>query len=290
MQRRFFPFPLLLLLAAIAAPVCAAADAYRVGPGDVLDVEVTQEPKLTGKYTVSESGSVELELLGKVPVEGKTSEEIDALLTTKLRVYFKAPTVRLSIAEYHSQKVYVLGAVTKPGPYVIDGDKNLLDVLLEAGGTTGSSLGRLVLIRAEENGTGTSMAVELDKLLAGGVAGPSNAPVANGDVVYVPAANLGLEGAGGVVDPSGASVTVVGEVAKPGVFRLEPGATALAAVLAAGGVTKYASPNRAKVIRAKANGRDVISLELGDILKHGERKKDITLEPGDMVIVPARLF
>lgn len=278
-----------LLLLALAIPAAASAgEGYRVGPGDVLEVEVTQEEKLTGPYTVDDSGAIELDLLGKVDVSGRTPEEIDALLTGKLKVYFKAPTVRLKVGEYHSQKVYVLGAVAKPGAFVLQGEKSLLDVVLEAGGTTPQSLGRLVLIRGER---GTALSVELDKLLAGGVAGPSNSPVANGDVVFVPQSDLGLAGAGGVVDPSGgASVTVVGEVTKPGVFRLEPGATALAAVLAAGGLTKYASPNRAKVIRAKADGREVLELELGDILKHGEKAKDVALEPGDMVIVPARLF
>lgn len=266
---------------------------YRVGPGDVLDVEVSQEPKLSGKFTVSDAGDVELELLGAVAVAGKKPEEIDEILTGLLKVYFKAPTVRLKIAEFHSQKAYVLGAVAKPGAYVLAGERTLLDVVLEAGGTTSQSLGRLVLIRADRfDGNGElAMSVDLDKLLAGGVAGPGNKPIENGDVVFVPQSDLGLAGAGGVVDPAaGASVTVVGEVAKPGVFRLEPGATALAAVLAAGGVTKYAAPNRAKVIRAKGKGRDVYSLELGDILKHGEKSKDIALEPGDMVIVPARLF
>jgi polysaccharide biosynthesis/export protein len=280
-----------LLLACLIPAAASATGGYRVGPGDILDVEVTQETKLTGQYTVSEAGSIELDLVGAVDVSGRTPEQIDELLTTKLKVYFKAPTVRLKVAEYHSQKAYVLGAVSKPGAITLQGEKSLLDVVLEAGGTTPQSLGRLVLIRAEAGGkAGTAMSVELDKLLAGGVTGPSNSPIENGDVVFVPQTDLGLAGAGGVVDPSGASVTVVGEVTKPGVFRLETGATALAAVLAAGGVTKYAAPNRAKVIRAKGNGREVLELELGDILKYGEKKKDVTLEPGDMVIVPARLF
>lgn len=284
--------PLLSLTLALFVPGVVCAGGYRVGPGDVLDVDVTQEPRLTSSYTISETGTVEMELLGTVPVAGKTPEEIDELLTGLLKEFFKAPTVRLKVGEYHSQKAYVLGAVAKPGAYVLRGEKSLLDVLLEAGGTTPQSLGRLVLIRAQsDEKAGTAMSVELEKLLAGGVTGPTNAPIAHGDVVFVPEADLGLAGSGGVVDPSGgASVTVVGEVTKPGVFRLEPGATALAAVLAAGGVTKYAAPNRAKVIRAKGKGREVFELELGDILKHGEKTKDVALEPGDMVIVPARLF
>lgn len=265
---------------------------YRIGPGDVLQIAVAQEERLSGRYVVSETGNLEIELLGAVFVEGRTVAEVVDLLTGRLKVYFKAPSVRLSVAEFNSQKVYVLGAVSKPGAYPLRGEHTVLDVLLEAGGSTPQSLGRLVLIRSDDGETGgTALSVELEKLLAGGTAGPANARVSNGDVLFVPQADLGLAGAGGVIDPVGsASVTVVGEVAKPGVFRLEPGATAMAAVLAAGGVTKYASPNRARVIRTSAKGRDVISLELGDILKRGEKAKDVPLEPGDMVIVPARLF
>ncbi|HVO29480.1 MAG TPA: polysaccharide biosynthesis/export family protein [bacterium] len=278
-----------------------ASAAYRVGPADVLDLAVTQEPKLTGKFTVDDQGAVSLELLGRVDVAGRTTEEIDKLLAEKLKTYFKSPSVRVAVAEYHSQKVYVLGAVSRPGAYVLSGERTLLDEVLEAGGTTPGATGRLVLVRAGSEvaarvatngaavpGGDESVVIDLPKLLAGGPVGATNVPVHNGDFVLVPGAEASAGGT--VVDSGEAQVTVVGEVQHPGLFRLEPGATALAAVLAAGGVTKYASPNRAKVIRAREGARSVIDLALGDILKHGDKKKDVVLEPGDMVIVPARLF
>lgn len=285
----------------LARPALAA---YHVGSGDVLDLAVSQEPKLTGKFTVDEDGALQLELLGKVDVRGRTVEEIDGLLQKKLKVYFKQPTVRVSVAEYRSQKVYVLGAVARPGAYVLAGDRTLLDELLEAGGTTPGATGRVVLVHAEQgarvaaNGVlaaskdddpNDSVVVDLPKVLSGASIGGTNMPVRNGDFILVPGSDDASGGAG-VVDSGEAQVTVVGEVQHPGLFRLEPGATGLAAVLAAGGLTKYASPNRAKVIRARDGGRTVLSLQLGDIMKHGEKKKDVVLEPGDMIIVPARLF
>jgi polysaccharide export outer membrane protein len=285
---------------AVARPAPAFA-AYKLGPGDVLEIAVTQEPSLSGKYTIGEQGAIQLELAGDVSVGGRTPEEAARILTEKLKTYLKAPSVRLSVAEYHSQKVYVLGAVAHAGAYVLQGDRTLLDAVLEAGGTTPGATGRLVLVRAGgETGARIAAAgkdapdedpviLDLAKLLSGGALGATNVPVHDGDYVIVPGTEAGAGGTG-VVDSGAAQVTVVGEVAHPGLFRLEPGATALASVLAAGGVTKYAAPNRSKVVRAKDGGRNVISLPLGDILKHGDKKKDVTLEPGDMVIVPARYF
>lgn len=252
----------------------------------MLELVVSQDETLSGKYAVREDGALEIELLGEVKVEGKTTDQIDELLTARLKKFYKAPSVRLSIAEYHSQKVYVLGAVAKPGTYVLQGEKSLLDAVLEAGGTTPASVGRILLMRGDN---GETTPVDLEALLAGGASGRANVPLAAGDMVLVPGSE-GLQAAGGIVDATTASVTVVGEVEQPGIFRLERGATALAAVLAAGGVTKYAAPNRARVVRARDNGKKSLALELGDIMKHGEKKKDIALEPGDMVIVPARRF
>lgn len=267
---------------------------YRVGPGDVLELSVAQEEKLGGKHTVDEDGAIELDLLGEVVVAGKSPEEIDDLLTTRLKEFFKSPSVRVSVAEYHSQKVYVLGAVAKQGAYVIDGELTLLDAILEAGGTTPAAVGKVQLLRADTRvaNAGADLegsSIELDKLLTGGPNGPANLKLANGDMVVVTGSEA-LSSGSGVVDAAGAGVTVVGEVAHPGVFRLEPGATALAAVLAAGGLTKYAAPGRAKVVRVSKAGRKVMPLALDDVMKRGEKSKDVVLEPGDMVIVPARLF
>jgi len=284
----------LLLQVSAASPASPASHAgYRIGPGDVLDLTVAQETALTGRYAVDDSGAIDLEpLLGNVTVAGKTVEQADALLTEKLKRYLKAPTVRLSVAEYDSQKVYVLGAVAREGVYPLEGPTTVLDAILDAGGTTAGAVGKLTVFHQDErSGESDPEIIELSKLLAEGPSGPANVKLANGDMVLVPGTS-GPSGAAGdsVVDETAAHVTVVGEVNHAGVFLLEPGGTALSAVLAAGGLTKYASPNRAKVVRTKDGSHDVISLELGDIMKHGDKKKDVALEPGDMVIVPARLF
>ncbi len=277
---------------AFVLPATARAE-YRVGPGDVLELAVTQEPKLGGKLTVDEDGAIEIDLLGEVKVAGKSPEEIDDLLTARLKTFIKSPSVRVAVAEYHSQRVYVLGAVAKQGAYVIDGELTLLDAILEAGGTTPAAIGKVQLLRADTRVASVDapegQSIDLDKLLTGGPAGPANLKLANGDMVVVNGSEA-LGSGGGVVDAAGAGVTVVGEVTHPGVFRLEPGATALAAVLAAGGVTKYAAPGRARVVRVANGKRQILPLALDDVMKKGEKSKDVVLSPGDMVIIPARLF
>ncbi len=185
----------------------------------------------------------------------------------------------------------MLGAMARPGTYVLRGDRRLFDVLMEAGGATASSIGQVVLIqqgRADETPSPEPMVLSMERLLAAGHGDAANPPLTTGDIIFVPGAEKATDGA--VVEGQERSVTIVGEVARPGIFRLGEGGSALSAVLAAGGLTKFAAPNRAKVIRSRDGRRSTMPLELGSILKDGDKKKDVLLEPGDMIIVPTRIF
>ena len=94
-------------------------DAYRVGPSDVLEISVWGEPDLNKTIPVSSDGIINFPLLGNVNVAGMTVKEIEQKITGLLgKDYLVDPQVYVSIKEYNSQKVIVLGEVKKPGPYV----------------------------------------------------------------------------------------------------------------------------------------------------------------------------
>lgn len=275
-----------LLLLLLGAPAAAHAE-YRVGAGDVLDISVTGQDQLSGPVEVAPDGTVELELLGTVKVGGRDVASIDDMLTEQFGTYLREPHIRVKIAKYGSQKVYVLGAVKSPGRYVLKGERQLLDLLMDAGGPLDGSHPQLHLVRSSADSDEVeTRTINLERLLTDGDF-TQNIALQPGDILYIPSA--GGDATEGV--PSeGARVYVVGEVKRPGLFPLEPGATAMAAVLAAGGLTKYASAGRAKVVRSHGGKRTVTKIDLADIMKRGRKDKDVVLEPGDMVIVPGRLF
>jgi polysaccharide export outer membrane protein len=98
-----------------AVPVVGSTD-YRVGPLDVLDVEVFGVPDLTKSVRISVGGEFTMPLVGTVPAAGKTVGEIEKELATRLKDGFlENPQVTVFVKEYMSQRVTVEGAVREPG-------------------------------------------------------------------------------------------------------------------------------------------------------------------------------
>lgn len=85
-------------------------------------------------------------------------------------------------------------------------------------------------------------------------------------------------------------VRVTGAVRTPRSFPYRQGMTVLDAVLEAGGINDFASPNRTKLYRKTKDKIDVYEIELGDILNKGQLQTNLPLRPGDVVTVPERLF
>jgi len=85
-------------------------------------------------------------------------------------------------------------------------------------------------------------------------------------------------------------VRVTGAVRNPISIPYSQGMTVLDLVLAAGGVTEFASPNSTRVYRKSGGQTHVFNIRLGDILNKGKLKTNLEVDPGDVVTVPERLF
>ncbi len=86
------------------------------------------------------------------------------------------------------------------------------------------------------------------------------------------------------------TISVLGQVQKPGSFEIKGRLTVTRAIAQAGGLTDTASPNGTRIIR-KYNGREeIIPIRLNDILKDGDLSLDIPLRPGDLIVVPESFF
>ena len=82
----------------------------------------------------------------------------------------------------------------------------------------------------------------------------------------------------------------MGEVTKPGVYSQPEALTLLKLVTLAGGFTKYAAPSRATLIRKDGDKKTSLKIDLKDIMNDPRKNEDLALRPGDVLIVPERLF
>lgn len=249
-----------LLLALLLTPAAFAADEadYQIGPRDVVEVEVYDEPEMSKSYEVSANGTITVPFLGVIEVRGRTSADVAEQLTTGyLDGILVHPQVTVRVAEHRSQQVEVYGAVEKPGPYYLEGPTTLLEILGRAGWVdTDKSSNHVVLRRS----TGDSVALTLDAV----VSGEKNLELRRGDVVSV---------------EEGQVVYVGGEVEKAGPVIYSEGLTVMQALLRAGGPNETARLKGAYIVR---NGEKVpVNLRR---ISDG-RDADLAMQPGDQLFL-----
>jgi polysaccharide biosynthesis/export protein len=85
-------------------------------------------------------------------------------------------------------------------------------------------------------------------------------------------------------------VKVVGQVLHPQALPYREGMTVLDAVLAVGGLTQFASGNRARIVRIEKGQENIIHVKLGDLVNSGDVRENVPLKPGDVLVVPQSLF
>jgi len=252
---------------------------YVIGPQDVLKITVWDHEDLNREVTVSEDGNFSYPLIGKVHADGLTVSELEKEIEKRLSgKYIINPQVNVTVKEYKSKQVFVLGEVggnasgKGPGAYPLIGKTTLMEILAEAGGPTKDAGSEVIIIRPKHkkaNPTPLEKAskdeiirVNLRKLLEGDMS--QNIVLQPNDTVYVPKAEY---------------FYVFGEVKKPGKYILEKGITVLKAITIAGGTTEKASINKTKIIREKDGQKIEIKAKMTD-----------PVYPGDTIIVPESLF
>lgn len=159
--------------------------AYRIGPDDVLQVSVWRNEALSRTVPVRPDGMISLPLVNDVLAGGRTPMELRSELIARLKEYAPAPEVSVIVAEVHSFKVSVVGAVTKPGRYDMRTWVTVLDALALAGGLTEyADRSRIVVLRREPEKT-RRMPFDYSKADREGLAA-ANFLLQPGDIVVVP--------------------------------------------------------------------------------------------------------
>lgn len=264
----------------------AARASYVLGPGDVVSIwAVDLEETANRPQQIDSQGFLNVPLAGRVHVVGMRVDDLERELNTRLKVYIKEPNVVVSIQEYRSQPVTVVGAVNRAGVHQLQGQKTLLEVISMAEGlrqdagfsakvTRRLEYGEVPLPSAQPDPTERfSVAeVDLEDLLAG--KNPQqNIVMMPNDVVSIPRAHM---------------VYVIGAVERSGGFALaeQSHISALQALALAGGLVQTAAGDRAKILRQTEdeNGRVEIAVNLKDILTG--KVPDVALGGEDILFVP----
>ena len=281
-KTRLFRTLIGLLLCLCAQPQ-ARAQEYTIGAGDVLTISVWGHPDLSRDYTVDPDGFAPFPLINRVKAGGLTTREVAASLVDLLgKDYLVNPQVIVSVKEYLSQKVTILGETARPGVFYLTGPTSLVDILSRAGWLSRGAGQEILLVRDQalagppgQGGSTTIKRLSVDKIQAGNAA--ENIPVLAGDTVFV-------------VSRDENNFFVFGEVKKPGSYPLERETNILEGITIAGGFTDKASPSRTRVIRVGTTGQQVLEIDMNDIIKRGQRDKAVRLQANDVVVVPESFF
>jgi len=119
---------------AIATPTYKQADTYVIGNEDILAISVWKETEISRTVPVRSDGKISLPLVGEVVAAGKTTTELQELVTDSLRPYISEPAVTVIVQEMRSKKFNILGHVQKPGAYSFSPPLTVVDAIALAGG------------------------------------------------------------------------------------------------------------------------------------------------------------
>lgn len=251
---------------------------YRLGAGDVISVQVWDHPELSSAHIVGPDGQITLPITGSFKVAGFSREQAAQAVTQQLMPYYVDLNTTVKIDDYASNRVLVLGRVSKPGEVRFGmSAPTLLEAIAMAGGfqparnlTTSESLPltRCAVFR----GRNQVVWIELEPLLMGKNLS-MNLRLRRNDIVYIPDINEHL-------------VYVLGEVSKPGAYPLTLNMSFLEALARAGGPTERAAEGRINLIRPSAELN--VKIDLDQVLTP-DQHQNVALQDGDIIYVPAGL-
>lgn len=254
----------LLGLAASAMGATTAKD-YLLGPNDVVRISVYGQSDLTTETRISEASRITFPLLGEVEVGGMTPAQAEAKIARGLDQggFVRQPQVLVTVVQFRSRQISVLGQVNRPGRYAIESSSKLSDMLAQAGGINAGGSETIVFV-THRQGRPERYEIDTTAMLQEGKLALDH-EVANGDIVYVPRAPV---------------FYIYGEVQRPGAFRLEKDMTVVQALSVGGGLTQRGTDSRIRIKRRAQDGQvETKSVELSD-----------TVQADDVIYVREALF
>jgi polysaccharide export outer membrane protein len=253
----------------------AADEAYRLGKGDEITVDVAGRPDLEAKLVVGPDGCVTLPLAGDIKLDGMTRPEAGKAIEAALASYYDNLSVQVTVTKYTSNRVLVLGAVDTPGEVTFEGTPTLLEALTRSGLVTGQNKVAAIPERcAIYRGSNQVVWVQLRELVESGNT-LADMRLRRDDVIYVPSLSEQF-------------VSVLGQVQHPGAIPVTSSSTLASVIADAGGLTDDAGNNAHIQIVDPSTGISRV-LTFKDVL-NPVRSREVTLKPGEIIFVPKTGF
>lgn len=300
-----FLFISILISSSLANDV---SEEYTIGATDVLKISVWGQEELSGEIPVRPDGKITLPLLGDIQAAGLTPMELSDEISKKLEPYIKTGSqVSVTVLEFNSRKVSILGQVSKPGKYSFAVIPSIMEILTEAGGPLPTAdLTAVKVIPQEEDKR--VMTVNLDAVLKG--EDISSLPkLHSGDSIYVPPKSEPVDKTSSQESESSDTevkktevkqtkesttedsqatikIDVLGQVPRPGQLEFKHKPTIVEALTRAGGVNDSFLLSRVRLIRGDVTKGGMILVDVAKFLETGDYSLLPDLYSGDTIYVP----
>jgi polysaccharide export outer membrane protein len=274
----------------VTSPETAGVKKYLLGPGDVLDLRVYNEPQFNTVLTVNDEGKVEVPFIEQpISAQCRTDREIKADIVKALEKYLKKPQVSFRVVEMKSRPAAVVyGAVRNATAFDMRRRVRLIELLSRSGSVTEQASGDVQIFHTEE-----PMCPEPEDLLMLASAKKTDDAVSLPYSVYkIEDVKSGLKESNPVIWPGdivlvqeARPIYVTGAVVQPSPLYLRQNLTLSLAIAQVGGARKGAKTDVVRIIRKKegALNPDILVYNLDDI-KH-KKKPDVALMPYDVIDV-----
>ena len=170
---------------AVPAQIGPEDTGYKIGPQDVLIIDVWKEEGLTRTVPVRPDGKITLPLLNDIQAVGLTPMQLAGVISEQLKKFITNPQVTVSVSEINSRRVYVTGEVLKAGAYALLPHMTVLQALSSSGGFTQFAKVKSIYVLRTDHGKQTKVPFNY-KEAVNGKNPEQNIELLPGDVIVVP--------------------------------------------------------------------------------------------------------
>jgi polysaccharide biosynthesis/export protein len=144
---KLFYLPIFLLL--LFSFCFGEAEEYILQPGDVISISVVEHPEFSGRHKIRPDGRINYPVIGEIDVASLTCAQLVKIMQGKLSSYVNNPVVAVSIEDYYSNKIFIIGDVRAAGQYQIYEPIDIIKAIAMCGGVNNPKIKIIKIIRAD---------------------------------------------------------------------------------------------------------------------------------------------
>ena len=244
---------------------------YKLQIEDSMRILVWGEPNFTSDHVVVDpNGDISVPQAGSMPAVGLTVSELTDNIKKRLTKWLNDPKVQVTVDIFRKPKVSVLGQVNRPGLQEIKMGDKVMEAIASAGSFT--EMAYLEQAYLTHKGSDERVPLNLRKLFKEGDLS-MNFALQDGDTIYIP-------------EDTTNKYFVLGEVQRPGMYRLKQDVSVVEALSTAGGPTQRGTLKSACILRGDAKNQQRLPVNIDKLLKKADMAQNVALQPGDVIYVP----